>query len=97
MHREDLEKAKTIFGLTDTITLVRLKKLYRKLIKKVHSDIQISSTPESEKTARDLNWAYKILLEFCENSEIPLNSDKLPLKDYQAWWKQQYGSTGWNK
>lgn len=97
MHREDLDKAKKIFGLSDSVTITRLKRLYRCLIKNVHSDIQEKSTEDSEKIARDLNWAYKILLEFCENSEIPLDSGKLPLKNYEEWWKEQYGSSGWDR
>ncbi len=67
--------AKEVLGVSDSLSIKDLKRVYRYLSKQHHPDV--SGSGESQ---RELNKAYKILLEYLENYRVPLgeNDIKLP-------------------
>ncbi len=63
----NIKRASDILKLEDKVSLKKLKKIYRKMVKESHPDI--SNDPEK---ILEINEAYKFLLNFIENYEIDL-------------------------
>ena len=63
----DVAQACQIFGLEYPTEKTALKRLYLKLVKQAHPDVN-AQTPEAEERAKELNVAYRILLDFLEKN-----------------------------
>ncbi len=64
----DLKRAFEILEINDTISIKKLKHLYRKKVKQYHPDIS-----DSLEEIIEINSAYKFLMKFFENYEFNVN------------------------
>lgn len=83
---ERLEEARKILKLPKKITRREIIEQYRKLAKEYHPDYG-----GSEEQIKRLNFAYELLMEFCDNYIIDLESiEKIKLRP-DEWWFDRFG------
>ena len=63
---EEIDRARRLLGLGERATLKEIKRAYRQKAFQYHPDTRASSSSD-EHMIRDLNWAYKVLLDYCAN------------------------------
>ncbi|BDV43338.1 molecular chaperone DnaJ [Geotalea uraniireducens] len=73
MRYRELRQALELFGLPDRITLKELKKRHRELVRKHHPDV---GGNDDGSAIRQLNAAYRILLEYTENYRLSFAEDE---------------------
>ena len=62
----EIEEARKLLGLGEAATLKEIKRAYRTLAHRHHPDKHSSvASKETEETMKKLNWAYKLLMEYC--------------------------------
>ena len=54
-----------MLGLGEAATLKETKIVYRRLAHRHHPDKHDSATEENEEMMKKLNWAYKVLMDYC--------------------------------
>jgi len=63
----EIEEARKLLGLGEAATLKEIKKAYRTLAHRYHPDKHNSAVGKDAETMKRLNWAYKLLMDYCEN------------------------------
>jgi preprotein translocase subunit Sec63 len=63
----EIDEARKLLGLSEAATLQEIKRAYRRLAHRHHPDKGSGAGEETEETMKRLNWAYKLLLEYCGN------------------------------
>ena len=64
----EIEEARKLLGLGEAATLKEIKRAYRTLAHRHHPDKHRSNVGEdTEETMKRLNWAYKLIVEYCTN------------------------------
>jgi len=64
----EIDEARGLLGLGEAASLKDIKSAYRKLASRYHPDKHGSSNcAENEETMKRLNWAYKLLTEYCRD------------------------------
>jgi len=72
----EIDEARRLLGLGDTATLKEIKRTYRKLAHRHHPDKHGDDISVDDKQAMQrLNWAYKILTEYCSNYKYPFREE----------------------
>jgi len=65
---EEIDKARRLLGLSEAATLKEVKSAYRRMAHGHHPDKHGSGTEAKyEETMKRLNWAYKLLTEYCSS------------------------------
>ena len=64
---EEIDKARRLLGLGDRVTLKEIKQAYRKMAFRYHPDRKGQVGDEKDDMMKQLNWAYKLLLDFVAN------------------------------
>ena len=65
---KEIDEARRLLGLCEVATLKEVKSAYRKLAHRHHPDKRSGITgEETEETMKRLNWAYKLLTDYCNN------------------------------
>jgi len=82
---EEIEKARKILKLPKKTTRKEIIENYRKLAKEYHPD-----HGGSEELIKKLNYAYEILMEYCDNYLIDLEAKEINL-DPKDWWLNRFG------
>jgi curved DNA-binding protein CbpA len=82
---EEIEKARKILKLPKKTTRKEIIENYRKLAKEYHPD-----HGGSEELIKKLNYAYELLMEYCDNYLIDLESKEIDL-DPKDWWLNKFG------
>lgn len=68
---DDIEKAKNILGIIDSASMKILRSHYIDLVKSNHPDKFPDGDKENyEERIKEINNAYKLLMDYCENYEI---------------------------
>ncbi len=63
---KEIDEARSLLGLGETATLKEIKQAYRGKAFRHHPDTRRDeSDAQGEKLMQKLNWAYKLLTEFC--------------------------------
>jgi len=62
---EEIDKARTLLGLGDVATLKEIKQAYRRMAFRYHPDRGGREDKQDEEVMKKLNWAYKLLMEYC--------------------------------
>ena len=69
---EDVEKAKNILGIGDIASIKIIRKHYIELVNSNHPDKFAKEEKEVyEEKIKEINNAYKLLIEYCENYDVP--------------------------
>jgi DnaJ-class molecular chaperone len=64
----EIDEARKVLGLSETATLKEIKRAYRTLAHRHHPDKHSSAaSEETAETMKRLNWAYKLLMDYCAN------------------------------
>jgi DnaJ-class molecular chaperone len=63
----EIEEARKLLGLGEEATLKEIKRAYRTLAHRHHPDKHGNVGGESAETMKRLNWAYKLLIDYCDN------------------------------
>ena len=63
---EDIDEARRLLILGEAATLKEIKSAYRRLAHHHHPD-KHSSTFEGNEEMKKLNWAYKMLMDYCSD------------------------------
>ncbi|AEH22827.1 heat shock protein DnaJ domain protein [Thermodesulfobacterium geofontis OPF15] len=82
---EEIEEARKILKLPKKTTRKEIIENYRKLAKEYHPD-----HGGSEELIKKLNYAYEILMEYCDNYLIDLEAKEIDL-DPKDWWLNRFG------
>ena len=90
---DTLLKAKTLLGLSDKATLFEIKQRYRNLMQKWHPDKNPDDIDTSNTMSAQINEAYHVILEYCNNYEYSFN--EADIRDKAAspheWWEARFG------
>lgn len=85
MDYEKLINAIEFFGLKDKVSIKSFKRLYRKMSKEIHPDIGGDS-----EEMKKLNEYYKLVMEYLESYEIPVNREGIMNSSPSAFMYFQY-------
>jgi len=75
MNYEDIDKARKILKLDETSNVKEIKDSYRRLANMHHPDKKTSASTENDAIMKELNWAYKILLDYCSDYRYSFKED----------------------
>mgnify|MGYP001450150471 CR=1 FL=1 len=90
---EKIDKARKILELEERASLVEIKKAYRSLSKKWHPDrCEKGDEKLCHERMKEINKAYKILLEYVEHYCYPFSKEKVIEDSPEERWKRQFGS-----
>jgi DnaJ-class molecular chaperone len=86
-------KAKTLLGLRQTSSLKEIKNSYKNLMKKWHPDKHKDDAQKATKMSMQINDAYEIVMEYCNNYEYPFDEDSIKKTTYtpSEWWNDKFG------
>jgi DnaJ-class molecular chaperone len=62
---EEIDKARNLLSLGDAATLEEIKQAYRQKAFRHHPDRGGEGEGQDEEMMKELNWAYKLLVEYC--------------------------------
>ena len=68
---EEIDEARKLLGLADTATLKQIKQAYRQAAFRHHPD----RGKEDEEMMKRLNWAYKLLRQYCTDYSYPFKEE----------------------
>jgi uncharacterized membrane protein len=83
---EKLEEARKILKLPKKTTRKEIIENYRKLAKEYHPD-----HGGSEELIKKLNYAYELLMEYCDNYIINLETPEEVSSSPEEWWFDRFG------
>ncbi|MDF1877164.1 J domain-containing protein [Sulfurimonas sp. SAG-AH-194-L11] len=86
-------KAKTLLGLRETSSLKEIKNKYKLLMKKWHPDKHSQNQTQATKMSMQINDAYEIVLDYCNNYEYPFDEDSIKKRTFSPseWWHDKFG------
>jgi len=65
---EEIDEVRRLLGIGEAATLKEIKSAYRRMAFRHHPDTSSDGTDaQSEETMKKLNWAYKLLIEYCSH------------------------------
>jgi DnaJ-class molecular chaperone len=75
---KEIEEARKLLGLGEAATLKEIKTAYRKLAHRHHPDKHNNSVREGPaESMKRLNWAYKLLMEYCDNYKYSFKEEDI--------------------
>ncbi len=83
---EKLNKARKILGLPVRTTRKEIIQRYREVVKNFHPD-----KGGDEERFKEVNEAYELLMEYCNDYVISLEPNKDLLEDPEDWWFEHFG------
>jgi DnaJ-class molecular chaperone len=90
---DTLLKAKTLLGLSNKATLFEIKQRYRNLMQKWHPDKNPDDLKTAQEMSTQINEAYQVILEYCNNYEYSLKEEDIREKfsTPHEWWEARFG------
>jgi DnaJ-class molecular chaperone len=91
----EIDGARKVLGLSETATLKEIKKAYRTLAHRHHPDKHSSAAgEETVETMKKLNWAYKLLMDYCSNYKYSFGEEDVartyPYDEYLRTFKNKW-------
>jgi DnaJ-class molecular chaperone len=91
----EIEEARKLLGLGEAATLKEIKTAYRTLAHRHHPDKHSDSVNEEPaETMKRLNWAYKLLMDYCENHKYSFKEEDVartyPYEEYLRTFKEKW-------
>ena len=75
---DEIEEARKLLGLGEAATLKEIKTAYRTLAHRHHPDKHSSVVgEESTETMKRLNWAYKLLMDYCNEYKYSFKEEDI--------------------
>jgi len=87
-------KSKSLLGLREKCTLQEIKLHYKNLMKKWHPDKHPQNIQKATKMSADINEAYQVILEYCNNYEYSFDEDDIKKSHYspQEWFNDKFNN-----
>ena len=73
---EEINEARGLLGLGEASTLKEIKQAYRRMAFRHHPD-RGEGDPEREERMKKLNWAYKLLMEYCAHYKYTFREEDI--------------------
>jgi DnaJ-class molecular chaperone len=91
----EIDEARKVLGLSEAATLKEIKRSYRRLAHRYHPDKHSSAASEETKeTMKRLNWAYKLLMDYCSNYKYSFSEEDVartyPYEEYMRKWRNNW-------
>jgi DnaJ-class molecular chaperone len=91
----EIEEARKLLGLGEAATLKEIKNAYRTLAHRHHPDKHSSAaSEETVDTMKRLNWAYKLLMDYCDNYKYSFREEHVagiyPDEEYMRNWRKNW-------
>ena len=86
----EIDRARRVLGLEERASIQDIKAAYRRLSKRCHPDAGDSDS-EGSGRFRELHAAYRLLLSYCERSQISFARGDVQSFDPQEWWFRRFG------
>ena len=91
----EIDEARKVLGLSEAATLKEIKRAYRTLAHRHHPDKHSEATSEeTEETMKRLNWAYKLLMDYCDNYKYSFREEDVarayPEEEYMRNWRKNW-------
>jgi DnaJ-class molecular chaperone len=91
---KDINEAQTILGLGKTATLKEIKRAYRKQAHLYHPDKHESASRVDEERMKKLNWAYKVLMDYCNEYRYSFDEQDVartyPHEEHMRKWSEKW-------
>lgn len=89
----EIDEARRLLGLGEAASLEEIKQAYRKMAFRHHPDRkEYSLSSEDEEVMKKLNWAYKLLMEYCSRYKYTFREEDMarvyPYAEYLRKWKE---------
>ena len=72
---KEIDKARKLLGLRERATLKEIKQVYRNMAFRYHPDRKGQVRDEEDDMMKQLNWAYKLLLDYVANYSYSFNEE----------------------
>jgi preprotein translocase subunit Sec63 len=91
----EIDEARKLLGLSDAATLKEIKSAYRALAYRYHPDkLEGAASGGTEQIMKKLNWAYKLLIDYCENYRYSFREIDVartyPYEEYLRNWRKNW-------
>ena len=90
----EIDEARKILGLSDAATLKEIKRAYRTLAHRHHPDKHSGAESSKDEVMKKLNWAYKLLIDYCDNYKYSFREDDIartyPEEEYMRNWRKNW-------
>ena len=91
----EIDEARKVLGLGEVATLKEIKRAYRTLAHRHHPDKHSNAaSEETEETMKRLNWAYKLLMDYCSNYKYSFREEDVarayPEEEYMRNWRKNW-------
>jgi DnaJ-class molecular chaperone len=73
----EIEEARKILALGEAATLKEIKSAYRRMAHRHHPDKRSGSGRAESETMKRLNWAYKLLLDYCSDYKYSFKEEDI--------------------
>ena len=73
----EIEEARKLLGLGEAATLKEIKRAYRTLAHRHHPDKLGGDDSTESETMKRLNWAYKLLMDYCNEYKYSFKEDDI--------------------
>lgn len=90
----EIEEARQLLGLGETATLQEIKRAYRALAHRHHPDKLSGADNTENETMKQLNRAYKLLMEYCNEYKYSFKKEDVartyPQDEYLRTFKEKW-------
>ena len=90
----EIDEARKVLGLSEAATLKEIKRAYRNLSHRHHPDKHGSDASDDDKIMKKINWAYKLLVEYCSNYKYSFRerdvASAYPHEEYMRNWRDNW-------
>lgn len=86
----EIDEARRLLGLGDRASIEEIKTAYRRMCKRWHPDT-LSEDSGSSRKIKQINAAYRLLLNYCENYRFSFLPEKIEFFDPEKWWYDRFG------
>jgi DnaJ-class molecular chaperone len=90
----EIEEARKLLALGEAATLKEIKSAYRRMAHRHHPDKRSGNDQAESETMKRLNWAYKLLLDYCDDYKYSFKKEDIartyPHEEYLGTFKDKW-------
>jgi DnaJ-class molecular chaperone len=92
---DEIDEARKLLGLGEEATLKEIRSVYRRMASRYHPDKHTTGdSSQYEETMKKLNWAYKVLTEYCRDYKYTFREEDVartyPSEEYMRKWRKNW-------